>query len=190
MSVAGNEGPNGGDRGLAPVEPPESVERTLGAPFAAMADALRANAEALQRIDSNQRKIAESIEKGDKAGQVITSTRALNETFRGLADIQRGLLDAVVSDKDRANPLLADLPSSTLSRAELSSGIELTELLQSTSLAKSKGEARRLINNGGVYINNVRESDAAKQVSLDDLGTETMIVLRSGKKKYHIVCVD
>jgi len=87
-------------------------------------------------------------------------------------------------------PLLADLPSSTLSRAELDAGIDLTELLHNTALAKSRGEARRLITGGGVYINNIRESDAAKQVSLGDLGTETMIVLRSGKKKYHIVRVS
>lgn len=87
-------------------------------------------------------------------------------------------------------PLLTDVPSSTLARAELTEGIEITELLVRTGLAKSKGEARRLIGNGGVYVNNVRESDAAKRVSLDDLGTETMLVLRSGKKKYHIIRVD
>ncbi len=87
------------------------------------------------------------------------------------------------------NRVLPDLPSSTLSEAKLTEGIELTQLMQSTTLAKSKGEARRLISNGGVYINNVRENDTTKRVSLDDLGTETMIVLRSGKKKYHIIKV-
>jgi tyrosyl-tRNA synthetase len=87
-------------------------------------------------------------------------------------------------------PLLADVPSSTLAKSELTEGIEITELLVRTGLGKSKGDVRRLIGNGGVYINNVRENDAAKRVSLDDLGTETMIVLRSGRKKYHIVRVD
>ncbi|MCP4445165.1 MAG: tyrosine--tRNA ligase [Myxococcales bacterium] len=88
------------------------------------------------------------------------------------------------------SPLLAELPSTTLSKSELDKGIELTELLHTTALAKSKGEARRLISGGGVYINNIREHDAAKRVDLDDLGTETMLVLRSGKKKYHIVHVS
>ena len=87
-------------------------------------------------------------------------------------------------------PLLADLPSSELGRAQLEAGTELLELLQSTALAKSKGEARRLVNGGGVYVNNIRENDPSRTLSVNDLGTETMIVLRSGKKKYHIVRVQ
>ncbi|MDH3591493.1 MAG: hypothetical protein OER88_06425, partial [Planctomycetota bacterium] len=65
-------------------------------PLAAMAEALRANAEALHRINESQQKMAETMERTDKSAQIITSTRALNETFRSLSDIQRGLLDAVV----------------------------------------------------------------------------------------------
>lgn len=61
-----------------------------------MAEALRANAEALRRVDANQRKIADTLERSDKASQMVTSTRALNETFRGLSEIQRGLLEAVL----------------------------------------------------------------------------------------------
>jgi len=79
---------------LAPREDPERPHFAL--PLAAMAEALRANAEALRRIDSNQRKIADSIEKGEKATRLIASTRNLNETFRNLGEIQRGLLDALV----------------------------------------------------------------------------------------------
>lgn len=87
-------------------------------------------------------------------------------------------------------PLLADLPSSNLSRSTFESGTELLELLQTTGLAKSKGEARRLVSGGGVYVNNVRAEDPARILTLDDLGTETMMVLRSGKKKYHIIRVQ
>ena len=105
MSVAGNEGGNGNDRGLRPVEPQSDAERALGVPFAAMAEALRLNAEALGRLDRNQQKIAETIERNDKAGQVVTSTRALNETFRGLTEIQRGLLDSLVQGRGRGQGL-------------------------------------------------------------------------------------
>ncbi len=87
-------------------------------------------------------------------------------------------------------PILSDVPSSEMKRDELDAGIELTQLLCDTTLTKSKGEARRLISGGGVYINNIRESDTGKHVTLADLGTETMLVLRSGKKKYHIICVS
>ncbi len=93
-----------------------------------------------------------------------------------------------LSDAD-LEPLLADLPSSQISRSQLDEGIELCDLLHSTALAKSKGEARRLVAGGGVYVNNIRENDPTRQLGASDLGTETMIVVRSGKKNYHIVRV-
>jgi tyrosyl-tRNA synthetase len=98
-----------------------------------------------------------------------------------------GKLDEL-SDSD-LEPLLSDVPSSELGRDQLSGGVELVELLATTGLAKSKGEARRLIKGGGVYINNVSEADPARSVTDADLGTETMLVLRAGKKRYHIVRV-
>ena len=96
-----------------------------------------------------------------------------------------GSLDEL-GDRD-LEPLLADVPSSELPRNELEAGIPLVDLLHRAELAKSKGEARRLLTGGGVYLNNVREADAERTVTLADLGTETMIVLRSGKKRYHIL---
>ncbi len=92
----------------------------------------------------------------------------------------------LLSDVD-IEPLLADLPSSEMPKTELESGVALLELMQSTGLAKSKGEARRLVSGGGVYINNIRESDPARSVGVEDLGTETMVILRCGRRKYHIV---
>jgi len=83
--------------------------QSMPAPLAAMAEALRANAEALKRLDSSQRRIAETIERSDRSQQVVTSTRALNETFRGLSEIQRGLLDTLVRTRSRGgggSPLL------------------------------------------------------------------------------------
>ena len=90
---------DGADGGGTLSRRPASTDRFL-APPAARAEALRANAEALRRVDANQRKIAETMERADKATQVVTSTRALNETFRGLSEIQRGLLDAVLRRRD------------------------------------------------------------------------------------------
>jgi len=81
----------GEERGLKAPDP-----QSLPAPLAAMAEALRANAEALHRLDQSQHRIAESIEKSERAQQVVASTRTLNDTFRGLSEIQRGLLDALV----------------------------------------------------------------------------------------------
>jgi tyrosyl-tRNA synthetase len=86
-------------------------------------------------------------------------------------------------------PLLADVPSSSMPKDELAAGVALLELLTRTQLADSKGAARRLVQGGGVYLNNLRVTDPTRTVRTEDLGTETMLVLRSGKKSYHIVRV-
>ena len=98
-----------------------------------------------------------------------------------------GSLDDL-SDADLA-PLLADVPSTEVPRSDLEAGVALLDLLAKTGLAKSKGAARRLVDGGGVYVNNQRVTETAKTLTADDLGTETMLVLRSGKKSYHIVRV-
>jgi tyrosyl-tRNA synthetase len=91
-----------------------------------------------------------------------------------------------LSDAD-LEPLLADVPHSELPSSRLDEGVPLVELLAETGLAPSKGAARRLIKGGGVYINNVKCPEVDKTVTKDDRGTESMIILRSGKKSYHIV---
>jgi tyrosyl-tRNA synthetase len=98
-----------------------------------------------------------------------------------------GALDDV-RDVD-LEPLLADVPHSTLARADLEQGVELLELLATTKLAQSKGAARRLVKGGGVYVNNQRVDDAQRVLEVGDLGTESMLILRAGKKSYHIVRV-
>jgi len=44
-----------------------------------------------------------------------------------------------------------------------------------------------LVKGGGVYVNNVKRSDPTVALTASDLGTETMLILRAGKKSYHIV---
>ncbi len=122
------------------------------------------------------------------AEDVTTFVHGAEATGRALRASQvmfggslEGLADADLE------PVLADVPSSELARSELDAGVPLVDLLVRTGLAQSKGAARRLLSQGGVYLNNLRIGDEAKVVARADLGTETMIVLRSGKKSYHIV---
>lgn len=89
---------------------------------------------------------------------------------------------------DDLRPLLDEVPSSSVPRDELAAGISLVDLLARTGLAKSKGSARRLVAGGGVYVNNRRASDD-RTLTVSELATESMLVLRAGKKSYHIVQV-
>ena len=52
---------------------------------------------------------------------------------------------------------------------------------------KSKGEARRIIGQGGAYVNNRRVDDAESRLTAADLASETVMVLRTGKKKYALL---
>ena len=60
----------------------------------------------------------------------------------------------------------------------------VVDLLVATGLAKSKGEARRTVSEGGAYLNNVRVPDPDHVPTDDDLLGGTWLVLRRGKKNF------
>jgi len=97
-----------------------------------------------------------------------------------------GSLDGVRED---TLALLAEVvPVVEIRRGELAAGIGIVDLLSRT-VAESKSAARRLVQQGGAYVNNVRVSDLEHTVSTDDLATKTMLVVRGGRKDYRLVRV-
>lgn len=60
----------------------------------------------------------------------------------------------------------------------------VVDLMVATGLAKSKGEARRTVSEGGAYLNNVRVEDPEQVPSQDDLIGGSWLVLRRGKKNF------
>jgi tyrosyl-tRNA synthetase len=81
--------------------------------------------------------------------------------------------------------IFAEVPSTSYERTKLS-GMAFLDLLAETKLVPSKGEGRRLITNGGAYLNNERVTDAQLKIS-DAALASGMLVLRAGKKQYHLV---
>jgi tyrosyl-tRNA synthetase len=84
--------------------------------------------------------------------------------------------------------IFADVPSTEIDRARLD-GFTLTDALVVSSLAPSKGEARRLVQGGGVCVNNRRVSDPRQTISGSDLIDGQVLVLRKGAKNYHVIKV-
>jgi tyrosyl-tRNA synthetase len=80
--------------------------------------------------------------------------------------------------------LASEMPSTPV---DLADGLALVDLLVRTDLAKSKGAARKLIEGGGVYMNNERQTEPQKTVSSHDVKWPGAILLRAGKKNYHLV---
>ena len=112
----------------------------------------------------------------EEAQKVIRASRMLfGEKIEGL------------SDKDLTS-IFADVPSTEVNLTRLRSG-ELTIIdgLVDSGLQKSRGAARRLIKQGGAYVNNEPVDDFDKVLGEGELASESMMVLRSGKKKYHVL---
>jgi tyrosyl-tRNA synthetase len=78
------------------------------------------------------------------------------------------------------------VPVVEIARTELKTGIALVDLLCRT-VAESKSAARRLVQQGGAYLNNVRISDGERKVTTADLVTPTLLVVRGGRKDYRLV---
>jgi tyrosyl-tRNA synthetase len=91
-----------------------------------------------------------------------------------------------LSDADLAE-VFADVPSCERPRAVLEAGVRAVDLLADTGVFASRGEAKRMIAGGGVYVNNrpVRAVDA--MLTPGDLASETVLILRKGKKGYTLV---
>jgi tyrosyl-tRNA synthetase len=93
-----------------------------------------------------------------------------------------GLDDAVLADA------FDEAPSVEVPRARLDEdgGIGLLDLLTEVGASRSNGEARRLVQQGGVRLNNARVDDPGRRVGPADLAGQTTLVLRVGKKRYYL----
>ena len=81
----------------------------------------------------------------------------------------------------------ADMPTTTLGAADLADGsIGILSLMVKAGLAASNGEARRLVQQGGVSVNDAKVTDPSLTVTVADFGTDGLII-KKGKKVYHKV---
>jgi tyrosyl-tRNA synthetase len=98
---------------------------------------------------------------------------------------------AEIADLDDAQlgQIFADVPSETVAKGLLSAdgGLPIVDALVFAGLAKSKGDARRTVEQGGAYVNNRRVSGVDVRLTTADLASESVMVLRTGKKKYALL---
>ena len=83
----------------------------------------------------------------------------------------------------------SNVPSTTISASAFSAGIDIFEIFLQTGLCKSKGEARRLQSQGGVYVNDERIDNPDYKLGETDL-QDGEILLRAGKKRYHRLIIE
>jgi tyrosyl-tRNA synthetase len=143
-------------------------------------DALLREHDADRSRRNAQRELARTLTAWVHGPAVIARVEAASrmmfgDTLDGLTDADLGVLAGTV-------------PTIEVSRTELATGVGIVDLLART-IADSKGAARRLVTQGGAYINNQRITQVEHQITLADLATETMLVVRGGKKDYYLVRV-
>ncbi len=100
------------------------------------------------------------------------------------------LFNESIAELDEATFLevVADAPSSTVDREVVRAGLDPVDALVQTGLASSKAEARRFLEQGGVYLNNRRiESEA--RIDLSMALHDRYLVLRRGRRLLHLMVV-
>jgi tyrosyl-tRNA synthetase len=86
--------------------------------------------------------------------------------------------------------VFGDAPSTELAAAEVAGdGIVVVDLVVRAGLVSSKGEARRLVQSGGIYVNNRRVVDVQSRVGASNAIGGELFVLRRGQRQQHVVRV-
>lgn len=81
------------------------------------------------------------------------------------------------------------IPTTELEKSCFNEGLEILSLLLKTGLINSKGEGRRLIQQGGIYLGDKRIDNFFELVTLDNF-VDNRLLLRKGKKVYHQVKIS
>jgi tyrosyl-tRNA synthetase len=115
---------------------------------------------------------------------LIHGEEATTEAIKSSSVLFSGELEALSPAKIKE--IFADVPSTSIS-CEKTKNLSLADLLVEAGLAKSKGEARRLVAGGGAYLNEKRIQDANQSLSVETLTTGSILIFRSGKKNYALL---
>ncbi|MBX3415634.1 MAG: tyrosine--tRNA ligase [Pirellulales bacterium] len=128
----------------------------------------------------SQKRLAEELTRLIHGDEGLAAAQRATQIFFG-AEIDR------LNDDELAQ-IFADVPSKVLPRTRLEEGgFTIVEALVEAALAKSKGEARRTVEQGGAYVSNRRIESIDTPLTVAHLAGSTTMVLRTGKKKYALL---
>ena len=119
---------------------------------------------------------------------LVHGAEALSAATKASEILFGGSIDGVT--EELFNDVAGEIPTKDCEKAKLAgAGTPLTDLLVLAGLAPSKGQARKDIEGGGIYVNNVRSADVAKAVTGADLLFGKYVLLRKGKRTYALLHV-
>lgn len=142
-------------------------------------DSLRASMESDPGQREAQKKLAYEVTSflhgKEEAEKAVSASQVL---FGGSME---GLSDSLLLE------IFSDVPSLNLPKSRLKEEPELLDLLIESKMAPSKKQARNLIRQGGVYLNNERIEEESQKVGEGSLVGSNLLVMRTGRKKYCLV---
>ena len=124
------------------------------------------------------------------AREVTTMVHCVEETDRAIrASAVLFGSSLLAASADEILTVFEDVPSVEVERSALTSGVQTTELTVRAGLAASRGEATRLIKQGGLYVNDNRVTEERGSVTLEHAIDGRVIVLRKGQRERRLVKV-
>ena len=127
---------------------------------------------------------ATKITHGEEAA--VATWKASAQAF-GTKPIEKGIFPSSTIPRENDIQDVSAIPSMGKTKQELEAGIPAFELFYKAGLCSSRGEARRLLSQGGGYINDRQIRQFDERISLNSLNNKGEIHLRKGKKSYFII---
>jgi len=134
---------------------------------------LKANPAAREAQRALARDVSERVHGSDATAKVIRASEVLFGGFNPHA-----------ADDATFDVLAQELPTATVAARD---GLSLVDAVVRAGLAKSKSEARRSIEQGGIYVNQARVKDVARSIGNADWLAGRNLLLRKGKKDYGLL---
>ena len=117
---------------------------------------------------------------------LVHGEEAVTEAIRASEILFGGELDGITEATFRE--VAGEVPTCELSTDRFGGeGLWLPELLHEAGLAQSRGQARKDVKGGGVYVNGKRIDDEQHKLTTSDLMFEKYVLLRRGKRNYAVV---
>ncbi len=116
--------------------------------------------------------------------KLVHGEKALDQAIKITEALFSGSVKELTADEIKQG--FKDVPSFALNEAEMG----LVDLLVAAKISPSKRQAREDVQNGAVYVNGDRIQDVAKVLSKFDAIEEQFIIIRRGKKKYHLITLS
>jgi tyrosyl-tRNA synthetase len=134
---------------------------------------LKANPSARDAQRALARDVTERVHGGDATAKVVRASEVLFGDF-----------DPRAADDATFDILAQEVPTATVARSD---GPSLVDAVVEAGLAKSKSEARRAIEQGGIYLNQERVKDVERKLEPGDWVAGRNVLLRKGKKEFALL---